>query len=272
MDRYEKLPMYLKSKWKADIPLHVCQRLNYLWKASHLMLTDSVETSRNLSQSFKKIVAEYGIDLPESIERNICKYCSVILIPSKTCKIQVHERNKNSRKKKSRDGKTCRDKKEFVVLCTMCNRVTLKEMGSKIVKRKVNIKVMGASLPSSHPVDNQGSNGSKNPVKGFSFLDDQVKRRQSAPGRMSALKPLGISSDFIPIRTPFNPNLLFSKKRPSDDGSNETVDLIALERENKKKRRKTIQGGSKIVASVNAPTPSLSGLKTLLSAPKLSKK
>jgi len=250
---FEELPIHLKSKWNADISSQLCQRLNFLWKSANALVHNSRENSCSLSGEFIKLVQDNGVEIPSSILKRVCKFCCCILIPSLTCKTAIRDRGENNRKRKSYLGKTVREKKEILLVCEICHKISDKEISRRKVKRRSN-------LPKGDTDQTVQITMPKNPVsnKAFSFLDFK-SRRKSAPGRLNT------NADFIPLSgdmLPTEKRQYFSQLNSFpiyDNGDTEkSTDLFVLEKEQRKKRRMSEGVGRASMGSSASSTLQLS--------------
>lgn len=230
------LPILFNQISNQAIPSALQQRLSYLWKAAHSSLEQSLPLSHNLSRNFINLVNTHSVALPQIISSHICSHCSVLLYPSQTSTVRLKKKHRHSRfNRKFRDGmdKTIdpstgnqKSSKKSVknilqVTCKLCEHTN----SVPAFYRTPTTKAVVDSLNLSHASSStKSTTSSKNKTtKSFNFLDS-INRRHSAPSRL-------MSMDCIPLSS------------QTESSSKRTVNLLELERLNKKnKRRKTLAG------------------------------
>lgn len=99
------LPKNLRTIKQQEVPVTVQERLNYLWDASFLLIRSSACTSHRISKAFVSLAQEHKVDLPSQITDQLCGFCSVIIIPSVTCKIRLIPKKRNSKINRSVEKK-----------------------------------------------------------------------------------------------------------------------------------------------------------------------
>jgi len=96
MHSYEKLSIPIQTQTNQEIPITIQQTLLYLWKSSHKLLSSSFPLSHSLSCEFVKLSRQYHAEYPETVTRQICIHCCVLLIPSITSNCMLKARSKKS--------------------------------------------------------------------------------------------------------------------------------------------------------------------------------
>lgn len=170
--------------------------------------------------------------LPFVLDEKICKFCKILIVPPITARVRLQKRCRRSRVNRNTSNKSKLVKNEMVYTCTNCNTVAF---SVATCFRKDAIKKTVTPVPVT-------------PKEKFSF-----RSTLSKPADQVAM-----ASDFIPI----------SVKHASkpDTATSSTLNLLDLERQNKKKRKSLQKSG--VVESVGKkPTiggPSLGSLQSLM--------
>jgi RNase P subunit RPR2 len=291
----------LKSKLKRDIPAHVSQKLSYEWKVLHKVSLSSPQVRLGISRSFTQAVEEYSVELPDAIARKFCPFCSTFLMPPDTAQLRLRSVSKNSKRNKKRPLEM-RSKNDLIITCLTCGRVASRLPGFDRNKGSKKDELALKEI-----TDSESIKLSKPPSasKRFSFLDKLDNRRLSAPGRLdntnfiaftdseraddvqkratpNSKRPYDqISGSGAAYNKPTKPTNIGSKPAPPPATSG--IDLDALERQNKKQRKKSLPGagmfGQRIMAVApvvqaqvsRAPPPPASSLSALQSVFSLKK-
>lgn len=217
MTLYQPLPKQLYSNISKDIPSHIVERLNFLWKSAYeCLLSSSITISHRLSHSFMKLIYEHDITLPDTYMQQICKYCLVLHVPTVTYIERIRRVSKSSKNLASKSSDL---KNTIIRLCLICKKTINLNIGFS--KRK-EIKVASSTVsnqPFREPI--------KSPPKKFSF-HETLQRRITTSTVSSIISSTGLpSNDFISLSS-FDSTI--------KDISNNKRFLTLLEREQLKKK------------------------------------
>lgn len=246
MEIFEPLPNQLHSSFHSIVPSGVIQRLSYLWKACNKMSLSSSLLSHRLSVTFIDLCKSYGIILPLFIQSRFCDWCFALQLPSYTCSTKIKSRKKLNKIGNSRVVKDKLFKNFIINKCTVCNKQA-RAIGACKKIAKVEAKV--------NPTI---ADDNKLKAKKFSFLDETNPKRLSAPSRLEG--------DFIPLgncvnmhKTPtkdfkVSSTLSQTSEKISVKRENSNVNLLELERSNKKARKQSVKNCNNTSVAVVSKT------------------
>src|ERR1043165_2625631 len=78
-------------------------RLQFLWNASHKLLSTVPSLSAFYMQQFNKFAGEKELNLAEAVKRKYCSYCGSIFLPGINSQIRIEKRKKRKRKDKRKE-------------------------------------------------------------------------------------------------------------------------------------------------------------------------
>jgi hypothetical protein len=294
------------SQTHPNLPESISRRLHYEWRLIHQLATTSLALSHTLrseitlsvstysplgwshSRGFAELCRSYcigsssrhflslplivtgSVDLEECVPRRLCSWCSIIQIPTVTCRVRLRHRTKRSKVNQSANkNKTTKRKikNEIVYHCLTCDRISSREdvckkplsaaaASSTTLATPVAIRAAAATAGGSSSVDPK----LKRDKQKFNFLEMLSQNRGigtgTPPPAQAVAKSLSLSSgaglDFIPLCSP--PTLLSVSRSSSEAGGGgdataghrtpmKRVSLLELE-ENRKSNKKRKSLGS----------------------------
>jgi hypothetical protein len=177
----------------------------------------------------------FSADFEECVPRRLCSWCSIIQIPTVTCRVRLRHRTKRS-KVNQQSGKR-KIKNEIVYHCLTCDRISSRE---EVCKKP--LPVTPSSTPVTTPVATRAGSSSvdsKRDKKKFNFLEMLSQSRGTPPPAHAIAKGLSLGSgglDFIPLVSSEGGG------EANDRTPKKRVSLLELEenRKSNKKKRKSL--------------------------------
>src|SRR6266498_2477545 len=78
-------------------------RLQFLWNASHTLLSTVPSLSAFYMRQFNQFAGEKELNLAEAVKRKYCSYCGSIFLPGLNSRIRIEKSKKRKRKGKKKE-------------------------------------------------------------------------------------------------------------------------------------------------------------------------